>query len=142
MERDARAGLPRHRGDARPLAPLFDESLTDTSVARGPDGAYYLTGTPVAGGRRAASARLTVWRSADRKTWAVARVVELTGKKGLSPEVHFRAGRAWLTVGFDGGGTGLIRFATADVAAAAWTMAVLTKDGADPSLFADDDGTL
>ncbi|HEX8912461.1 MAG TPA: family 43 glycosylhydrolase, partial [Humisphaera sp.] len=40
------------------------------------------------------------------------------------------------------GGTGLVSFASADVATAATTLAVVTKNGEDPSLFADDDGSL
>ena len=31
--------------DASPLAPLFEEPLTDTSITLGPDKAYYLSGS-------------------------------------------------------------------------------------------------
>ncbi|MCX7011227.1 MAG: family 43 glycosylhydrolase [Candidatus Sumerlaeota bacterium] len=127
---------------AKPLAPLFDQPLTDTSVAVGPGGVYYLTGS--AGGREGAifSPTITLWRSTGMKEWSKLCEITLDGTKGRSPEVRYLKGAFWLTYGREGGGTDLIRFDSLDLSASSFRSARITADGEDPSLFLDDDGAL
>ena len=127
--------------DAVPLAPLIDTPLTDTSITGGPDKAFYLTGSAVAGQAAAFSNRLSIWRSTDMKGWAALRTLELKDTKAGSPELHFFDGRFWMTLGLAGGGTGLLRFDTTDLATSGFQQARITARGETPSLFRDDDGT-
>jgi beta-xylosidase len=126
---------------ATPLAPLLDAPLTDTSIAVGPDAAYYLTGSAVDGLSAVFSDRLSIWRSPDLKKWTRWRTLELPGPKVRSPEVHFLGGRFWLTLGSEGGGTELLRFETTNLATSGFQRARITERGGDPSLFREDDGT-
>ena len=126
--------------DAVPLAPLFDAPRTDTSIAVGPDRAFYLTGSAVDGQAAVFTNRLAIWRSADMKQWLPLRTLDLEGTRARSPELHFLGGRFWLTLGREGGGTELLRFDTADLATSGFQRARITEQGEDPSLFRDDDG--
>lgn len=126
--------------DAVALAPLFDAPLTDTSIAVGPDKAFYLTGSAVVGQDAVFTDRLAIWRSADRKKWAPWRTLDLGGTKARSPEIHFLDGCFWLAFGREGGGTELLRFDAADLATSGFQRAPITEAGEDPSLFRDDDG--
>lgn len=128
------------RSDAVPLAALCDVPLTDTSITVGPDQAFYLTGSGVKGAGAVFSGQLSIWRSPDLKKWIPLRTLDLAGRRARSPELHFLGGRFWLTLGFEGGGTGLLRFATADLATSGFESARITEHGEDPSLFRDDDG--
>ncbi len=126
--------------DAVPLRPLFDAPLTDTSIAIGPDKAFYLTGSAVERQDAVFSDRIAIWRSADMKQWAPLRTIELTDAKARSPELRFLDGRFWLAFGREGGGTELIRFDTTALATSGLRRARITEGGSDPSLFRDDDG--
>ena len=55
------------RADAVALRPLADLPLTDVSIAVGHDGAYYMTGSDVAG----FAPRVRIWRSVDLRDWKV-----------------------------------------------------------------------
>ena len=127
--------------DAVPLAPLFDAPLTDTSITVGPDQAFYLTGSAVAGQTAIFSNRISFWRSTDLKQWTLLRTLDLKGINAGSPELHFLDGRFWLTLGREGGGTELLRFDTTNLAISGFQRARITDQGEDPSLFRDDDGT-
>lgn len=130
-----------YTADAKPIAPLFDEPLTDISIARHA-GDWFLTGSPVRDGNAVASGLVTIWHSPDGREWKVARELKLEPRRVLSPELHFADNAAWLTIGLQGGGTALVKFASADVRQSEWTYAQITRDGGDPSLFRDDDGSL
>jgi len=56
--------------DATPLRPLMDIPLTDTSITRGHDGAYYLTGSEISGNGAVFSPAVTIWRSGDMQRWS------------------------------------------------------------------------
>lgn len=127
--------------DAVPLAPLFDAPLADTSITVGPDHAFYLTGSSVAGNHAIFSNRISFWRSADLKQWKPLRTLELQGVKVRSPELHFLGGHFWLTLGREGGGTELLRFDTTALPTSGFQKARITDHGEDPSLFQDDDGS-
>ncbi len=129
------------RPDAVPLAPLFDAPFTDTSIALGPDKAFYLTGSAVEGQGAGFAQRIAIWRSADLKQWTPLRTLELKDAKARSPEIHFLAGFFWITLGREGGGTELLRFDTTDLANSPFRQARITGSGETPSLFRDDDGT-
>lgn len=51
------------------IQPLFDYRLRDTSIAKGHDGAYYLTGTTGGPNMWAVTSEIEVFRSEDMKTW-------------------------------------------------------------------------
>lgn len=58
----------------RVVCPLFDEPLRDTSICRGPDGVYYLTGTSSGPFREGVpdfrnNGGIRLWKSADLKKW-------------------------------------------------------------------------
>jgi len=126
--------------EAAALAPLLDAPLTDASITVGPDKAFYLTGSAVDGQGAIFTSRLSFWRSADLKQWTPLRTLDLGAAKARSPELHFLDGRFWLTLGREGGGTGLLRFDTTDLAASGFQQARITERGEDPSLLRDDDG--
>jgi beta-xylosidase len=126
---------------ATPLQPLFDAPLTDTSITVGHDRAYYLTGSTVSGDRPAFSRQITLWRSSDRRQWTKLREIRLPDTAVQAPEIHYLANRYWLTLGREGGGTELLRFASNDIAKARFDRKRITATGTDPSLFLDEDGT-
>lgn len=127
--------------EAAVLAPLFEAPLADTSITVGPDKAFYLTGSAVDGHNNAVfTNRLALWRSTDMKQWAPLRTLDLGTTKVRSLELHFLDGHFWLTLGREGGGTGLLRFDKTDLATSGFQQARITERGEDPSLFRDDDG--
>jgi hypothetical protein len=105
---------------ARPvpgLRKLMDTPLRDTSISRGPDGTWYLTGTvePF----WAYNEGIQVWKSPNLTNWTALGFVwkygdspwhkpYLDAKKPLwAPEIHFLKGTFWLTYslpGWDGTG--------------------------------------
>lgn len=127
--------------NAVPLAPLFDVPLTDASITLGPDRAFYLTGSAVENGAAGFSSRLTIWRSKDMKNWTEVRILDLSPGRYRSPEIHFMGGIFWLTLGRQNGGTELVKFVGQDLAKSAFTKAMITERGEDPSIFRDQDGS-
>ena len=70
---EARPGAPVEAGPIPrlpPIKPLFDYPLRDTSITRGHDGAYYLTGTTGYPDWWAVTGDIQVWRSPDLQTWS------------------------------------------------------------------------
>jgi len=122
------------------LKPLFDVSLTDTSVCMGPDRVYYLTGSSVAEGVAVPATKVDIWRSTDLRDWRKVRTLDFHPAKFVAPEIHWLKGTFWLTLGREGGGTDLLRFESADPATSAFQHKQITSRGADPSLFLDEDG--
>lgn len=151
---------PEH-GDLPGLRHLGTMPLRDTSVCRGPDGTWYLTGTrpPFYDYNEG----IEVWRSRDMATWTSLGVVWrygqspwhapfLAAKKPLwAPEIHFLKGTFWLTYsmpGHDGtartSGSGLLR-STSGRAEGPYVDVQPGErlgDEIDASLFADDDGAV
>jgi hypothetical protein len=141
------------------LRKLMDTPLRDTSICRGGDGYWYLTGTvePFWGYNEG----ISLWKSRDLRRWESLGMVWRYGgspwhekyfniKKPLwAPEVHYLKNTYWLTYslpGWDGtgktSGCGLLRSTTGkpegpyeDV-----QSAERMGDEIDASLFQDDDG--
>jgi beta-xylosidase len=142
------------------LRMLSDMNLRDTSVCRGPDGTWYLTGTfpPF----WSYNEGIKVWQSKDMKRWEPLGMVWRYGgsswhKKFLeakrplwAPEVHYLKGTFWLTYsmpGWDGPKTsssGLLRSVTGKAEGPYEDVQPGERmgDEIDASLFQDDDGTV
>lgn len=139
---------------------LADMPLRDTSICRGPDGAWYLTGTVPPFWEY--NKGIKVWRSTDMKSWTDLGMVWTYGsspwhkwffdqKKPLwAPEIHYMKGTFWLTYslpGFDAkgkviSGCGLLK-STSGKAEGPYVDVQPDKpigDEIDASLFEDDDG--
>lgn len=143
------------------LRQLADIPLRDTSLCRGPDGAWYMTGTvePFWGYNEG----IRVWVSKDLQNWTGLGMVWRYGtsawhkpylevKKPLwAPEIHFLKGTFWLTYsipGWDGtgktSGSGLLK-STSGKAEGPYVDVQPDRrmgDEIDASLFQDDDGTV
>ncbi len=128
------------KADATALKPLFDASLTDTSICVGPDQAYYLTGSAFGKEGARASTTLHVWRSTDMRDWRKLRTLDFAPARFLAPEIHWLKGAFWLALGREGGGTELVRFDSVDLITSPFVRKPITSAGADASIFLDDDG--
>lgn len=144
-----------------PLRRLFDTPLRDTSICRGPNDTYYLTGTvqPF----WAYNEGIHLWRSKDLAAWEPLGQVwkygasawhtpYLKAKKPLwAPEVRYLKGTFWLTYslpGWDGtgktSGCGLLKSQTGKPEGPYEDVQPNERmgDEIDASLFEDDDGTV
>jgi hypothetical protein len=104
-----------------PLKPLFDYPLRDPSIALGPDGLYYLTGTTGHPTWWKTNEGIRVWKSPDLKAWTplglVWTIEQGTWQKKFhgenralwAPEIHYLKGTFWLTFSKNFGGCGLLR---------------------------------
>ncbi|MBP7935975.1 MAG: family 43 glycosylhydrolase, partial [Phycisphaerae bacterium] len=143
------------------LRRLGDMPLRDTSVCRGPDGTWYLTGTvpPF----WSYNEGIKIWKSKDMAAWEPLGMVwrygaspwhkpYLEAKKPLwAPEIHYLKGTFWLTYslpGWDGtaktSGSGLLK-STGGRAEGPYVdvqAAERMGDEIDASLFEDDDGSV
>jgi beta-xylosidase len=144
---------------------LFDEPIRDPSVCRGPDGAYYLTGTsePFWGFNNENGIR--VWKSLDLVKWEPLGTVwryggspwhkpYLEAKKPLwAPEIHYLKGTFWLTYSmpgwqqgdhFENCGSGLLKSTTGKPEGPYADVSPTERlgDEIDASLFEDDDGSV
>lgn len=148
------------------LRKLMDTPLRDTSVCRGPDGYWYLTGTiePFFGFNEG----IQVWKSKDWSQWESLGLVWKYGdspwhkpyldqKRPLwAPEIHYLKGTFWLTYsmpGWDGpdfermrktSGSGLLRSTTGRPEGPYEDVQPHARlgDEIDASLFEDDDGSV
>jgi hypothetical protein len=143
------------------LRKLMDTPLRDTSICRGPDGTWYLTGTvePF----WAYNEGIKVWKSSDLTNWTGLGFVWKYGgspwqkpyldkKKPLwAPEVHFLKNTFWLTYslpGWDGtgrtSGCGLLKSTSGKAEGPYQDMQPGERlgDEIDASLFEDDDGAV
>jgi beta-xylosidase len=143
------------------LRKLMDTPLRDTSICRGPEGTWYLTGTvqPFFGFNEG----IKLWKSKDLKSWEPLGFVwkygaspwhqpYLAKKKPLwAPEVHYLKGTFWLTYsmpGWDGtaktSGSGLLKSTTGKPEGPYEDMQPNERlgDEIDASLFQDDDGVV
>lgn len=149
------------------IKPLFDYPLRDTSIARGHDGAYYLTGTTGYPDWWGVTGDIQVWRSEDLQSWApVVRkprersVVWNADRDGTwekrvplrdgapfrpmwAPEIAYLKGTYWIGYSMPFGvGGGLIKSTTGKPEG---PYVAMFRDGPvvnaiDLSLFEDDDG--
>lgn len=152
-----------HTGEP-PLGPvrqLFDVRIRDTSICRGPDGTFYLTGTT---GENIweANEGIQLWRSKDLKDWEALGFVwtierdgtwqkqwtEKNGKRRRAvwaPEIQYLKGNFHIAYCITGLGTGLLKSATGRPEGPYVSVntpdAPLTR-GIDASLFEDDDGAV
>jgi xylan 1,4-beta-xylosidase len=143
------------------LRMLMDTPLRDTSICRGPDGTWYLTGTvePFWGFNEG----IKVWKSKDLQKWEPLGFVWKYGgspwhkpyfdaKKPLwAPEIHYLLGTFWLTYslpGWDGtgktSGCGLLKSTSGKPEGPYQDMHPSERlgDEIDASLFQDDDGSV
>ena len=149
-------------GDELPgLRKLIDVPLRDTSIDRGPDGTWYMTGTvePFWGFNQG----IQMWKSPDLTNWTALGFVWKYGespwhkpylekRKPLwAPEVHFLKGTFWLTYsmpGWDGtaktSGCGLLKSISGKPEGPYTDMHPSERlgDEIDASLFQDDDGSV
>lgn len=151
------AGLSQLPG----LRRLMETPLRDTSICRGPDGTWYLTGTvqPF----WAYNQGIKVWRSKDLNRWEPLGFVWKYGespwhkkyfqaKKPLwAPEIHYLRSTFWLTYsmpGWDGtaktSGSGLLKSTTGMPEGPYQDVQPSERlgDEIDASLFEDDDGSV
>lgn len=154
-------GAPPAKTNALPLRKLMDTPLRDTSVCRGPDGTWYLTGTvePF----WAFNEGIKVWKSKDFVTWEPLGWVWkygaspwhekfLQARKPLwAPEIHYLKGTFWLTYslpGWDGtaktSGSGLLKSTSGRAEGPYEDVQPGERmgDEIDASLFQDDDGAV
>lgn len=147
--------------NALPLRKLMDTPLRDTSVCRGPNGTWYLTGTvePF----WAFNEGIKVWKSKDFVTWEPLGYVWkygaspwhekfLQARKPLwAPEIHYLKGTFWLTYslpGYDGtaktSGSGLLKSTSGRPEGPYEDVQPGERmgDEIDASLFQDDDGSV
>jgi len=145
-----------------PVTQLLDVRLRDTSICRGPDHTYYLTGTT---GENIwqANEGIELWRSKDLKQWDHLGFVwtierdgtwqkQWTTKNGKqrravwAPEIHYLKGNFYLAYCITGLGTALLKSKTGRPEGPYVSVntpdAPLTSHGIDASLFEDDDGTV
>lgn len=143
------------------LIRLMDMPLRDTSICRGTDGVWLMTGTvePF----WSYNEGIKVWKSKDLKDWEPLGFVwkygkspwhkkYLEAKKPLwAPEIHYLKGTYWLTYslpGWDGtgktSGCGLLKSTTGKPEGPYVDMQPEDRigDEIDASLFQDDDGTV
>lgn len=139
------------------MAPLFEMPLRDPSIAVGPDGAYYLTGTSGYPTWWKTNEGIRVWKSRDLKRWTLLGLVWTfeknatwqkevkDGRRAIwAPEIHYLKGTFWLTycVNWKTGGTGILKSTSGK---AEGPYVDIKPDGPltpeiDASLFQDDDG--
>jgi beta-xylosidase len=143
------------------LRRIADMPLRDTSICRGPDNTWYLTGTvePFWGYNEG----IRVWSSKDMKSWQDLGMVWRYGtspwhkpyldvKKPLwAPEIHFLKGTFWLCYsmpGWDGtgktSGSGLLKSTSGKAEGPYLDVHPGERlgDEIDASLFQDDDGAV
>jgi beta-xylosidase len=161
-------GVAVAAGEALPgLRKLMDTPLRDTSICRGPDGTWYMTGTvePF----WSYNEGIKVWKSADLTNWVELGFVwkygsspwhkpYLAAKKPLwAPEIHYLKGTFWLTYSLPGwkagdpngtdaknSGCGLLK-STSGKAEGPYVDVqpdARLGDEIDASLFQDDDGAV
>lgn len=148
-------------GDLPGLRSLADIPLRDTSVCRGPDGMWYLTGTVQPFWKY--NEGIKIWKSKDMVKWECLGLVwkygespwhkkYLEAKKPLwAPELHFLKGTFWLTYsipGWDGtaktSGCGLLKSTSGKPEGPYQDIQPNERigDEIDASLFQDDDGAI
>lgn len=169
----AKDWLPAELDESTPrvrLKPLFEAPLRDTSICKGADGQWYLTGTYDAArkGDFQNNDGIWLWRSGDCKTWEpIGQVWSIERQatapqsawqkqqrvnpddprgplaRGMvSPEIHCFADTYWLTYSMNAQGTGLLKSTSGKPEGPYEDLGRITEQGTDASLFVDDDGSV
>lgn len=155
--------------DRRDLKPMADFALRDTSITRGLDGAWYMTGTvPGETDDFQNSRSIHLWRSEDLANWTeIGKVWDIArDAKGplsrwqledrvnpdnpggplvrgiVSPEIHAFRDTYWITYSMNGQGTGLLRSRSGKPEGPYEDLGRITEGGTDASIFVDDDGSV
>lgn len=152
------------------VEPVLDVPLRSPAVCRGPDGAYYMTGTAAADGSDfAVNDGVWLWKSAGLRTWEEVGQVWSIRRQGAawqqqhrplrhenrrpgeptrmvrgmtSPEIHFIRDTFWIPYSMNGWGCGLLKSTTGKPEGPYEDLGPITPAGATPSLFEDDDGSV
>lgn len=154
------------------VTPILDVPMRDAAITRGPDGAFYLTGTLPAADDPADYENgrvIRVWKSTNLKTWKELGPVwslerdapgdaragwaryyrHITGPDGShwawgiqAPELHYIKGAWWICFSVNGQGTGLLKSTSGKPEGPYECHARMTARGGDASMFADDDGSV
>jgi len=126
--------------NARPIAPLFRESLSSVSIAAGPRDELFLTGLPVVNGTTKIVSRIPLWRRAGQ-TWGRAGEINVSPHRASSVRLLFHGGGFHLTFGAEDGSTYLASTKGRTPTAADWRIVRIAGGTRDAALFVDDDGT-
>jgi beta-xylosidase len=145
------------------VAPLLDVPMRDTSICRGPDDAYYLTGT--LGPDFDNAKQIRVWQSKDLKSWKelgvawdIEKDVHKSGRstwqtywqmplgpedkpmaRGITaPEIHYFRDTFWICFSINQCGTALLKSTSGKAEGPYADRGRITARGGDPSIFVDD----
>lgn len=125
--------------DARPVRAIFrDRAIVDASIARAPDGSWFLTGTPQRDGPKDG---VRLWTYRDGAEWQSLGAVHAKGRRPLAPHVTVYRDRLFLTFQDQDGCARIAAGKVSQPDAPYRESPCLMADVADPSLFMDDDGT-
>ncbi len=148
------------------IRPMLDVPLRDTAICRGPDGAYYLTGT--LGPDFDNSRVIKLWKSTNLVNWTelgvawdldtdpMKNIRASTGQRYwrrplgagqaamargiVAPELHYIKGNWYICFSINNQGCHLLKSQTGQPAGPYVDVGQITIGGGDPSLFEDDDG--
>ncbi len=157
---------PNEKTGRKRLVPLFDAPIADTSICRGGDGTWYMTGTAASrreGGRFDFQNNdgIHLWKSSDMNTWeyvgkvwdiekdgsAWAKQYRIPGDNPVrddfcrgvtSPEIHYALNTYWIAYSMNGRGTALLKSKTGKAEGPYENMGRVTGLGEAPNLFIDD----
>ncbi len=152
------------------IEPVMDHPLRDAALCQGPDGTWYLTGTEAGRARDGTldwshNRGVRLWSSPDRESWTdlgyvweiegdglpwqKAGHLDLTcgagariGRAVTAPEPHYLRGTFWIVYSMNGQGIGILKSKTGRAEGPYEDLGRLTRQGRDPSLFQDSDGTI
>jgi hypothetical protein len=129
---------------AKALEPIISVPLKDPSVCRGPDNAFYMTGSATASSSGLSPGAVHVWRSTDLIHWkGLGQVWVLPGDDNTqsmsSPEIHFIKDAFYVVYALPQGGIGLIK-SESGVQGPYEDLGLLLPKGHKPSLFEDSRG--
>ena len=149
------------RGLLPPIRPLFEAHVLDTSIARGGDGNFYMTGT-TGDNPWLFNDGVELWRSPDLRRWDYLGVVwyidaEGTWQKGWrqvqgkmaravwAPEIHYIRGNYVICFAMAPGGISILRSRTGKPEGPYISTLIADRpftDAIDPTLFEDADGSV
>jgi len=129
---------------AKALEPIISVPLKDPSVCRGPDNAFYMTGSATASSSGLSPGAVHVWRSTDLIHWkGLGQVWVLPGDDNTqsvsSPEIHFIKEAFYVVYALPQGGIRLIK-SESGAQGPYEDLGLLLPKGHKPSLFEDSRG--
>ena len=130
--------------DARVLTPILSVPLSDPSICRGPEDAFYLTGSAAQSQSNPKPDAVRVWRSTDLLHWEAlgqvwTRSGDDPGQGVCSPEIHYIRGAFYVVYALTEGGIGLLK-SESGAQGPYEDLGVLWAEGHKPSLFEDAGG--